>query len=182
MRLRQILHLLLLPAGILLITMSTGHAAKQEPLPENEPLPYDVEQALASTDSADKPAILYSLNPRIMPPKDWNKGKDLQGFAILGQTTLKPEQSAIAIQQVRTAMKSWDGMIAMCFSPRHGLTLTRKGVRYDFVICFECHRMSVFRNGKEIVSNGVTGSPDKLNAILKQAGAPLAPAPAPNDS
>lgn len=38
--------------------------------------------------------------------------------------------------------------VAMCFSPRHGLSITKDGHVTDLVICFECRQMEVYVDGE----------------------------------
>jgi hypothetical protein len=48
------------------------------------------------------------------------------------------------------------------------------GAIFDFVICFECHQVCVYRGDKKIAKVGITGSQKRLDDILTGAGIPLA--------
>ena len=68
-----------------------------------------------------------------------------------------------------TIVEHWDGAFAACFNPRHGIRVKAKDAVFDFVICFECNSVAVFRNEKRTGSFGITGQPGALNRLLTAA-------------
>jgi hypothetical protein len=64
------------------------------------------------------------------------------------------------------------GEIAMCFNPRHGIRVNRRGKRVDFLICFECAQVKIF--GDEKGSFLVSQSPQRVfNKVLSDSHIPL---------
>jgi hypothetical protein len=141
---------------------------------EDDPLPPEVLKAL---NSPGEGAVLYSLKPRLADAEQIKAGKDFRGFILLGKTSLNAVQTAAATKEVINALKNFNGTVAPCFSPRHGLSIVYEKTRYDFLMCFECNRMAVYRNDDVISSPAITGSPARLNEMLKAAGLELAPGP-----
>jgi hypothetical protein len=117
-------------------------------------------------------AILFSLDPmdRSLPE---DKSSSLDGFKILGQTTLDSAQVRLAAGAFRKAAEDWDKVSANCFDPRHALMINFQGHMYDFLLCYQCHSMEVFKDDKSFTSIGVTGSPKILNDLLTAAHLPL---------
>ncbi len=50
------------------------------------------------------------------------------------------------------------------------LRVTANTHQYDFLLCYQCQRMEVYRDGVRIVSRNAKGSPAALNALLTDAG------------
>lgn len=67
--------------------------------------------------------------------------------------------------------------VRACFNPRHGIRVMRAGVTTDFVICFECRQVQVWRGGTEIAWFSTSASPRPVfDGVLQRARVPLAPA------
>lgn len=132
---------------------------------ENE-LPAAAEQALR----APGKVVLYSLEPWEEPAA---KGEVLQGFTVLGRTELDRQQSAKAVTAFQSAISGWDGLMAMCFDPRHAIRVTTAAHTYDFLLCYACHQLYVYENDKLLASIGASGSPKVLNELLSAAKVPL---------
>jgi hypothetical protein len=65
--------------------------------------------------------------------------------------------------------------VKACFNPRHGIRVTRSGVTTNFVICFECRQVQVWRGGTEIASFLTSASPQPVfDEVLQRAGVSLA--------
>ena len=63
-----------------------------------------------------------------------------------------------------------------CFSPRHGIRVTRHGRVTDVVICFECRQVRVYRDGHSVASFLTSASPQPVfDDVLRQANVPLPP-------
>jgi len=129
-------------------------------------LPPEAVQALR----APGKVILYSLEPWATP----SAGEaTLQRFKVLGRTELDRNQVVKAIAELEAAVAGWDGMKAACFDPRHALRLTAKGHTYDFLLCYACHNLYVYRDEELLGTSGAAGSPKVLNGLLSAAGIPL---------
>lgn len=121
-----------------------------------------------------KAVTLYSLEPtnRSEPP-----ARSLHHFAVLGKTSLSGDQAGEAIAAFRAAMdaaaKRDVVMVAACFEPRHAISISAGGHRYDYLLCYACGSLEVFRDGKLISDVLATGSPERLNDLLRAKGVPL---------
>ncbi len=65
--------------------------------------------------------------------------------------------------------------VSLCFSPHHGVHVRVADDSYDFVVCFECGRMDVYRNGNEALltvhgAGGGREAADAWNALLARRG------------
>lgn len=130
-------------------------------------LPTEADQALHS----GGPAVIYSLEPWVAP--DRKVALRLQGYEILGQSELSDAQRQIAVGAFDSALAEWDGAIAACFDPRHALRIRFKGHAYDFLLCYSCQQMEVFRDGERLGGAGTAGSPTVLNELMKGLRLPL---------
>ena len=123
--------------------------------------------------------VLFSLEPPITrdPEKPQLKPEEgHHGFAIFGSTELADAPSrASAVAAITDAVRGFDGLLALCFEPRHSLrVIAANGTTYDFVTCFECHQVYVYRGKKRIGTAGMTGSQKRLDDLLVAAKIPLA--------
>jgi hypothetical protein len=94
--------------------------------------------------AAPEKATLYSLDPAghyRAHPGDVR----FHGFKILGYADLNVLQTAEACRAFRWAIFEWYGS-AECFDARHGLRVTSNGHTYDFLLCYECGRLEVYRD------------------------------------
>jgi hypothetical protein len=153
---------------LILIALSMLTAAAQAPAPGLHPnvLPAEVLRVLQTPSKA----IFYSLEPWERPKAG---DKTLQHYKILGQTNLDPKNEQVVAGAFQKAVKDWDGMIAMCFDPRHALRIVSGGHTYDFLLCYNCHQLYVYKDDKELVGLGAAGSPKFLNSLLAAANVPL---------
>ncbi|HWB61576.1 MAG TPA: hypothetical protein VG733_18985, partial [Chthoniobacteraceae bacterium] len=121
-----------------------------------------------------KTATLFSLAPDgVQAPAG---AEDFHGHAaVLGKMALDAKQSAVAIRAFEDAVVNWQGLKADCFEPRHGLRIVSGKHVYDFVLCYACGRLCVYRDKDVILDLGVKGSPKVLNALLVTKKIPLAP-------
>jgi len=146
-------------------------------------------EAAAALTSGSK-FVLYSLEPALLdgdlfaPPQDKKeeskpKRERLDLFEILGQTELKDAADRkTAVAAILESMKAWDGAVTACFHPRHALRVIHQDSVFDFVICFECRTIKLFRDSNPLGHVNITGTPDKLDQILKRAVVPM-PEPGP---
>jgi hypothetical protein len=134
-------------------------------------LPKAAQDALNSPESV----MLYSLEPWTENPddqKNW-KGAKFHYYICLGQTALTGDAAKVVITEFRKAIPEERGPMAMCFDPRHALSIVSNHHTYDFLLCFQCAQMEICEDEKEIANLSASGSADVLNGILKKAGIPL---------
>src|SRR5262245_2261848 len=125
--------LFVLFAALLAPSSLEGQDRKKRPAPKKA-IPAALKEAL---DKAEK-VVLYSLEPSDKAGK-----KDFHGWTVLGKVELKDKDTrAKTIKAVTESLAVGSG--AMCFRPRHGLRLERKGKSVDLVICFECSSVRVY--------------------------------------
>jgi hypothetical protein len=149
----------------LLLVASLAVAEPAGLVKENK-LPPEAEQALR----APGKVTLYSLEPDIRPtPREKALHQVFYSEKLLGQTELDGKQSATAIAELKSAIPRWKGLIFMCFSPRHALRVTAQGHTYDFLICYACQTLEIYRDGHYLITRHVAGSPKVLNQLLRDA-------------
>lgn len=115
------------------------------------------------------PVILYSLEPTIRPAP---RHRSLDHFTILGKASLDAAQAEEAIAAFRAAMNAGDDqvLVAACFEPRHAISIRFNGHQFDYLLCYTCGSLEVFRDGKLVSDILASGSPSALNALLKAKG------------
>jgi hypothetical protein len=120
---------------------------------------------------------LFSIQPDLRPG-------DLSHFKVLGKVAISdPQLRAKLNAALQRGVRQSDGLRAKCFNPRHGIRVTRNGVATDFVICFECKQVEVWRGGQRLADFTVTNSPQAtFDEVLTAAGVPLAPKELPDGS
>ncbi len=122
--------------------------------------------------------VLFSLEAPItsVTEPQLKPGEGHHGYRILGSTELADAPSrASAFAAITDAVRGFDGLLAACFEPRHSLRVTAaNGATYDFVACFECHQVYVYRGKERIGTAGMTGSQKRLDDLLVAAKIPLA--------
>jgi hypothetical protein len=132
-------------------------------------MPLVAARALADADQYEvlslQPLRSYSGQPRFY------------GHKILGQMTVTDPATRQRLNAaLQSGVRESDGRMMACFNPRHGIRLTRAGVTTDFVICFECRQIQVWRDGKVIASFLTSASPQPVfDEVLQKANVPLAP-------
>lgn len=134
--------------------------------PTANTIPVDAVQALHASRSGD----LYSLEPWSQPP---GRGPALYRFQILGKKRIDGVAYKAAAEELEAAVGRWDDKMAACFDPRHALHVTSRGHRFEFLLCYACHQMAVYRDGKRIGTLGIAGSAKPMNALLAAAKLPI---------
>ena len=153
------------------------------PAPFEKMVPWDVRWALGNPDHV----VLYSVGEgrkaefdtvsgKFLPPRD-DGDERFHGREILGSVALDGKRASEAAKAFRYSLNFGSLLPASCFNPRHGLRITSGGHVYDFLLCYECQGIVVFRDGKEVVYRSASGSSVVLNALLTEAKVPLAKAP-----
>jgi hypothetical protein len=124
---------------------------------------------------------LYSLEPLADPDThemDFDPdgpGERLHGWRVLGKTTVSDEATRRElIEALKEGMERPDAQ-AKCFYPRHAIRSTDGGKTVDLLICFECHNVQLYRNGRrQGDTRGVAKTQAPFDEALRKAGVPLA--------
>ena len=134
--------------------------------PTANTIPVDAVRALHESRSGD----LYSLEPWAHRP---GRGAALYRFQILGKKRIDGVAYKAAAEELEAAVGRWDETMAACFDPRHALHVTSRGHKFEFLLCYACHQMAVYRDGKRIGTLGIAGSAKPMNALLAAAKLPI---------
>ena len=130
-------------------------------------IPYRSARALHHADQYE----LYSLFP--IATSGGTKPQ-FHGHNILGQISIT---DPAVRERLNTALEAGakDGNDAhLCFNPRHGIRVTRGGEVTDFVICFECHQVEIWRNQQRAGGFLTSGIPQAVfDEVLKKASVAL---------
>jgi hypothetical protein len=129
-------------------------------------LPADAAEALRSASEAE----IYSLEPYDSAVDEEADSSRLHGYLVLGKAALDPVSSRAAVAEFETAVANWNGLVAACFDPRHGLRTKSNGHTFDFLLCYDCNGLAVYRDGTHVTSIGVTGSPRVLDEMMEALG------------
>jgi hypothetical protein len=128
---------------------------------------------------------VYSLFPSDAAVEDWHgnragRFKDAEhfhGFPVLGKVeSLAREEHKDLRSALVTTLKpvTGDRAPSMCFTPRHGLCMTKGDEHVDLVLCFECEEARVYiysgghREKLEIAIRA--GALEALNATFDRRG------------
>jgi hypothetical protein len=148
------------------------HTASVLAQPAQPTLP---DQAKAILDKA--PTFeLYSLEPD-EDKKAADKPARLRGWKVLGKTTVKAPGEAG--KDLRAALDKAIGKVegAKCFDPRHAIHVEHQGKAVDILICFECHWVYVYLDGKKEAAAKLTidrAFQPLFDKVLRDAKIPLA--------
>lgn len=118
----------------------------------------------------DPNAIFYSIEPESFS-EDATTG--FRGYPIAGQTLLSTAgERKLIVQELTCATRgAWDR--AACFDPRHAFRASSTEGTFDILVCFQCGMAYVYFPDGRLELVLITGSPDKLNAFLKDRHVPL---------
>ncbi|WP_137973771.1 hypothetical protein [Pseudomonas sp. F(2018)] len=144
----------------------------------------------ASADSKDEvleaianaqEVAFFSLSPA--DPKRYLEGI-CAGDCYLGWPSLgHSELSGQPRQTVLDGLVAWveapePQFMAMCFSPRHGVSIKARGHVYDFVVCYECGSARVSKDSVHLATLYSPASNNQLekewDGILSSHNLPLA--------
>lgn len=142
--------------------------------PEWNHLPVSADGALAGATEI----TLYSIRPEpLMPP---HQDEGFQGYEVLGSVVLTDAAVVESARKViRDSVAAYDENHATCcFNPRHGLRIRTASKTFDFLLCYECAKLIIFADSKQLQPTlGVGGTPKLLNDILTVHKVPLPPPP-----
>lgn len=98
--------------------------------------------------------VLFSLNPKGFLDKKDEQGKTLfHGYEIVTHKKVVKDDDRKELVTSLKALVHWCSFLqAACFNPRHGLRITHGKTVTDYLICFECGRMYVYRDDKHFAS------------------------------
>jgi hypothetical protein len=107
---------------------------------------------------------------KALPPEQLFNGWD-----ILKQIDIKQKMDRVAIAKiVSSEISESSGLSANCFMPRHAIRAVRGKQRLDLLICFACHNMLCYLNGKDIGGYCIASkSADQLNSFVQATPAEL---------
>lgn len=96
----------------------------------------------------------------------------LHDYGVLGRNALADSASANEVLAlIEQGIEASNGMVAACFNPRHGLTVTTADAVWDIVICYECLSMQVYRDGERVDGHLTAESVEpQVTAIYQAAG------------
>lgn len=119
---------------------------------------------------------LYSLDFRAFEPGATVVAKTqlFHGYPILGKMEIAEAEQRLEIHVAVTNAIGGDEFAA-CFWPRHGLRVVQDGRITDYVICFHCSQVEIYRASGKKVEPISTAPKALLNKHLSEAGIPVVP-------
>jgi hypothetical protein len=132
-------------------------------------MPWPAWRALSTAEAYE----LISLEPDMRTAT--HSGVRYHNHAVLGSTPITDPATRRRLNDaLQAGVRQSDGTRMACFNPRHGIRVTRGGVVSEFVICFECRQVQVYRDGSKLYFL-TSNSPEKVfDEVLKSANVPLA--------
>jgi hypothetical protein len=126
---------------------------------------------MRALDEADQ-YELYSILPG--PDPQVSKAEFHQ-YPVLGKISVNDQAARERLTNVlKAAARAGHGK--KCFAPRHGIRVVKGETTTDFVICFECNHVYIWRNGDQAGGFTVGSTPQPVfDEILNAAGIQLAP-------
>lgn len=98
-------------------------------------------------------------------------GQPVLGTAQVTDAALRDRLLAL----VERGIEASDGRVAMCFDPRHALSIVKDGRVTDLLICFECYSMSVWVDGAKLEGHLTARSVEPgVSAIFEDLGLAIA--------
>jgi hypothetical protein len=119
--------------------------------------------------------VLYSIDGR--GESKPAPGVELfRGYPVLGKLEIQDLATQKRIMDaLNDGMATSDGAVASCFWPRHAIHLVHKGRSTDYMICFQCLHLVIYR-GERTSTEAITDAPQTMfNEYLTKAGIELAP-------
>ncbi|MCA9023089.1 MAG: hypothetical protein KDA74_23230 [Planctomycetaceae bacterium] len=160
---------------LILLSLLIGCYSDRPPLePSGDKLPADAAAALNEAPEWE----LFSLDPCI--EEDPDDASRFHGWKILGSTQITDATTRQKLMQsLEESVAANPGIVAACFSPRHGIRVTYQGQQHDFVICFECYRAIRYTDDQQSEGFNPTNTPaEAFNRLLTEAKVPLPEPPA----
>ncbi len=155
-------------AGLLWLCLLLWGCQERLP-PAGDKIPAEAEVALRLAPKWE----LYSLDPDV--ELDEEDPETFHGWKVLGSVEIKDKSTRQKLlDSLRASVAANPGVVAACFSPRHGIRVKQNGEQHDFVICFQCYHIRWYPHDKPESAFNPTDSPaDAFNSVLQQAKVPL---------
>jgi hypothetical protein len=154
--------------GLLLLVVTAGIVWRL--------LPKDESTILSATNDPSRKIVLYSLDPSKGESNDDTQGVLFHGWPVLGKIELDADQQRGVMDSVQAAIQTPGVVSKKCFDPRHGLQVTSEGHTIDYVICFACSNIEIYKDDKRFKYSTISPEPSVLlNQILTQNAVPLSP-------
>ena len=116
--------------------------------------------------NADK-VTLYSIDIPIQDPVFLKKyPKTFRQYPLLGQVELQGPEAREAADEFLAVTQSPQRLAPACFDPHHALVIEKDGHLYEYLVCYTCGVMEVYRDGKLVGGKSADGHPQVLNALL----------------
>jgi hypothetical protein len=91
-----------------------------------------------------------AADPDAEPKKD---AKYFHEYEILAESKVeKAEKRKEIVTFIGEEMHWSEFLKALCFIPRHGVSVKSGKETWDFVICFQCEQMRVYRDGESLLT------------------------------
>ncbi|MEX2560174.1 MAG: hypothetical protein WD403_09685, partial [Pirellulales bacterium] len=98
-----------------------------------------------------------------------------RNYPVLGKVIVEnAKERSDLIRELKDAMAKQETQ-SDCFWPRHAIRVTSNAEVTDYLICFECSNVWVFREGTFSQDPISDGPLELFNGYLRQAGVKLAP-------
>lgn len=133
-------------------------------------------RAAAAALEAPGRAYIYSLKTVSGPNP---KADQLDGWEIAGHVELDAQETQFTIAALKESIPpphwQWGIKTTMCFSPHHALRIERAGHVIDFLICYQCHKLVLFEDGKRLGESWLEGSSKPFDDLLATAHLSISP-------
>lgn len=133
-------------------------------------LPEELSQALREGTEFE----LISIEPK--DNQEIDSPNRIDGNLILGRTAVTDKETRDAlVHAIEESAIPMDGSVACLIKPRHVVRVKHNGEVYDFIICFQCKIMQLWKRGKfdsEFVFD--RKHKDLFNKVLTDANVKLA--------
>jgi len=120
---------------------------------------------------------LYSIEPYSINAKDMNQ---MYGYPVLGSVDLSHSDSERMLEILADGVWKWRWRNSIlrsevaCFNPRHIVRIQTQNDMFDYVICFQCEGIEVYRNGIQHSYAGVLAKQREFDNVLVRSNVPLA--------
>jgi hypothetical protein len=159
---KKIVIIAILVVAITIVFLIQSYSAYEHKSDDNE-ISVSATQALIHPEKV----ILYAIGDRS------SSTDGLEGYIILRQITLEPKEASIATKAVQDAISiGKHAHVAECFNPAHAVRVISENHTYDFIICYKCHQLLAYTDGKSSKWLRAAGSSEALDNLLKAAGVP----------
>ncbi len=148
--------------GIILVLAALGLYVLYLSMPPAARIPEDAYRALTLSNAS----TLYSLEP--------NTVGEFHNYSVLGKIQLNEAGTRKAAREFENVVPTrHSGVRKFCFDPRHALRVVHDNHAYDFLLCYECDSLVIYKDATAIGRLPAYGSPSVLNGMLDAAGLPI---------